>query len=113
METSRNKSKNISFRGNLHVRERLRSLASVELACAYTPEYAQDQFRCRISAYLLTQDCGARLGGQIQQTKSMVYAHCGIWWDTSNRENIDFLIRNLAVLGSAYILKQYGYFVWL
>lgn len=53
-----------------------------------------------------------RLAEQIRQTKRMVYAHSGVYWDTSTRENIDFLIKNLMVLGSAYILKQYGYFIW-
>jgi hypothetical protein len=53
-----------------------------------------------------------RVGEQINQTKRMVYAHSGVWWDTSTRENIDFLIKNMMILGSAYILKQYGYLVW-
>lgn len=59
--------------------------------------------------FLLKNLVLGRVWDFIRHTKRISYLRVGIWWDTSVKENMDFLVDNGAVYLLAWLLKQYGH----
>lgn len=58
--------------------------------------------------FLLKTVVLGRVWQQIRLTKRVLYLYCGVYNDTSVRENVEFLWMNAAALGAAWLLKHYG-----